>query len=265
MLVTELQVLGRPTVFSCPGSALQYVPQAGHAFLERRLWKCREAPTELQLIALTQLLAVAHVDPAAPAAHVCSRLPWLRAFLSHVNAAVRLAAARLLGSITAALPPATTQQLLSDLVQRLPGDALAGSSAAAEASGSAADSAKATVAAKFAEAHGSLLAAGLVAAGVHISAGSGTATGGGAGDVSKAARAVAAELCNGDVQVALAAAQALGFMAIAGVAVLPVGDIKLPDVAASAKSAAGGTEAPTLATGYPRCDQLCRTVAVQHN
>lgn len=206
---------------------------------------CREAPTELQLIALTQLLAVAHVDPAAPAAHVSTRLPWLRAFLSHVNADVRLAAARLLGSITAALPPSTTQQLLSDLVQRLPGDpggTAVSATAGTAASSKSADTGKSTVAVKFAETHGSLLAAGLVAAGAHMRARAGGEAA--AGEAPAAAKAVAAELCNGDVQVALAAGRALGFMALAGVDVLPAGDVKAPDLSTPAKSAAGGVAHP---------------------
>eukprot|EP00892_Ulva_mutabilis_P001254 jgi/Ulvmu1/11129/UM071_0012.1 len=231
----------------------------------------REAPTELQLIALTQLLAVAHVDPAAPAAHVRTRLPWLRAFLSHVNADVRLAAGRLLGSITAALPRETTLQLLSDLVQRLPGGgvgadaaattaaangpAMTGLSAAngptmaradaAATTAAATNPAKPSAAAKFAETHGSLVAAGLVASSLHIAGGGGAD--GGVSGIPEAAQAVAAELCNGDVKVALAAVRALGFMAIVGAETLPIGEVKLPDLSAPAKSAAGGAAPATMA------------------
>lgn len=202
----------------------------------------REAPTELQLSALTQLLAVAHIDPAVPAAHMSARLPWLRAFLSHVNAEVRLATARLLGSITAALPPASTKQLLSDLVQRLPGESSSAADGAADARGAATDASKSNLTVKFAETHGSLLASGLVAAGAHMSAAAGSAVG--KEELAKATKAVAAELCNGDVQVALAASRALGFIALSGADMLPVGDLKVPDLTAPAKSAAGGAAAP---------------------
>lgn len=199
---------------------------------------CREAPTDLQLIALTQLLAVAHIDPAVPAAHMSARLPWLRAFLSHVNAEVRLATARLLGSITAALPPASTKQLLSDLVQRLPGES--GNAAEGTSQTAAVDASKSNITVKFAETHGSLLAAGLVASGAHMGATGAVSK----EELAKATKAVAAELCNGDVQAALAAVRALGFMALSGTDMLPIGELKVPDLTAPAKSAAGGAAMP---------------------
>jgi hypothetical protein len=215
--------------------------------------ECREAPTELQLLSLSTLLRIASADPAAASSHFASRLPFVRAFVLHSSPEVRLTAARLLGAMSQALPPAATSELLTNLLSRLPGS---GVSASGDKGHSAAGSASASElgapkpAAKFDELHGSVLALGLIASGACIRDGK-------AGEqFSEVARGVAGEMCHGDVGVATAAARSLGFMQLTGFEVLPLGEDensggqdgsdvaeKLPEgkvAKTSPKSAAGG-------------------------
>lgn len=214
---------------------------------------CREAPTELQLLSLATLLKIAASNPSAAASHFASRLPFVRAFVSHTSPDVRLTAARLLGAMSQALPPDATTSLISHLMSRLPGsggDDIASkgdSSSAAET-----DSTKATVA-KFDELHGSVLALGLIASGTCIRDGKAGS------QFTAVARAIAGEMCHGDVAVATAATRALGFMQLTGFEMLPLGEVektasdtadgaeekvpkdKVPKT--SPKSAAGGAHA----------------------
>jgi hypothetical protein len=174
------------------------------------------------LLSLSSLLRIALKDPAAAASHFAARLPFVRAFVSHTSADVRLTASRLLGALSQALPPVATSELLAHLLSRLPGS---GSRTAADKGNSVADSAAAgesgppkATAVKYDELHGSVLALGLIASGACI-------RGGAAGpQFSEVARGVAGEMCHGDVGVATAAAQSLGFMQLTGFEVLPLGE-----------------------------------------
>jgi hypothetical protein len=185
----------------------------------QKAW-CRDAPTDLQVHALTSVLQLASEDREAIASRFATRLPFLHAFLSHSSSAVRPLAAKLLGVAASGLAPPAAAELVTDLIAKLP---LPPSTAVAAVSGLGG---KGTV--KFEAAHGNILAAGFVCAVVKE------------GDVVvKCVRALVATLGNGDAHLAAAAAGALGYIQLVIPLPIPPGEAYQRPEGQVPKSAAG--------------------------
>lgn len=177
------------------------------------------------MYALTALLHLASEDRAAIAMRFRSRLPFLQAFLSHLSAAVRALAAKLLGVAASGLDSPAAAELVREITANLP-PAPAPAPAAAPVPAVSGLGGKGTV--KFEAAHGNTLAAGFVCAAVREGV-----------EVAACVEALVAALGNRDAHLATAAAAALGYIQFSVPLPIALGGVyKLPEAHAP-KSAAG--------------------------
>ncbi|GAX79566.1 hypothetical protein CEUSTIGMA_g7007.t1 [Chlamydomonas eustigma] len=188
------------------------VPSGYLLLLEGAL--CRDSSGELCAVALKALLDTVLLDTKAFAHRYATRVAWLRGYLSHTEADVRLAASRLLGAASAGMTNEVITELLCDLTSQFHGIPLIADHSSVLDKQSASNLKSSS---KFEEQEGCILATGFVLARCLSKESSEAALD---AKIAEAAENAAASLCTAlyafNGQLSSAAAIALGLASLQG-------------------------------------------------